>query len=83
METWEVRSVHNCMGCVYLSNAGAFWTGNGPKPPLHDGCDCRRVAIRLSSLSTTAIQALRAEAARNSLRVDRLLRRALILAGRH
>jgi hypothetical protein len=83
LERWYVAaSPGQCAGCRYLGGVGVFHRGEGPQPPLHGNCNCRRRQINSRGMSRPAFFALVGEADRNGAQAGRILSRALNLRDR-
>jgi hypothetical protein len=83
LERWYVAaSPRQCNGCRYLAGVGVFHRGQGPYPPLHPNCNCRRRQIVSRGMSVAAFNRLVAEADRNGARAGRITQRALNLRDR-
>jgi hypothetical protein len=83
LERWRLApSRGTCYGCRYLAGVGVFHPGQGPYPPLHEHCSCRRETVITRGMSLDAFNALVREADRNGRRAARVLSRALNLRDR-
>lgn len=82
VERWEVKQDGRvCAGCRFMANR-LFLVGEGPRPPLHDGCRCWRATVDLSGLTGEALIALAATVARNGARGEDLVLEARQRRGR-
>jgi hypothetical protein len=60
-----------CAGCRYLE--GRVWfSAEGPRPPLHDGCRCVRRRVDVEALHGAALMRVIVEAFRNGGNADAL-----------
>lgn len=77
LERWvDEEDERTCGGCRFLAGR-VFFAGNGPQPPLHWGCRCRRHRVVTARLSGVERMRLALEAERHRREARMLLDEAV------